>query len=98
MGQVKADNRVVALDPDIRDRRVAGPGLDQVMPGTAVDLIGAGPPGRRQWAPSDALDQTASATFWPFGLPRPVQASQPGEAAKLPLLPCVMSRRAPGWL
>ena len=38
--------------------------------------------------------QTASATFWPFGLPSPVQASQPVAAAKLPLLPWVTSRSA----
>src|SRR5271165_4354360 len=44
------------------------------------------------------FDQTAAATFWPFGLPRPVQASHPGAAAKVPLLPWVISRNAPGWL
>lgn len=32
----------------------------------------------------------------PSGLPRPVQASQPGQAAKLPLLPPVMSLSADG--
>ncbi len=32
----------------------------------------------------------------PFGLPNPVQASQPEAAAKSPLLPDVMSRNAAG--
>ncbi len=37
---------------------------------------------------------SAAATFWPSGLPSPVHASQPGDAAKLPLSPCVMSLQA----
>ena len=41
-------------------------------------------------------DPNRAAIWPPFGLPRPVQASQLGPAAKSPLLPCVMSRSAAG--
>jgi hypothetical protein len=43
-----------------------------------------------------AFDPISAATRDPFGLPSPVQASQPALAEKLPLLPSVMSRSAVG--
>ena len=41
---------------------------------------------------------SAAITAAPFGLPIPVHASQPAAALNAPLLPCVMSWKAPGVL
>jgi hypothetical protein len=51
------------------------------------------------WSDLVLLSQSPviAAILAPSGLPRPVQASQPGEAAKPPLLPWVMSCKAEGW-